>query len=726
MSRIHPNTLTERRPLSTATRRDKWLIKVTPLSWAGDPANRAADGAGSDPATLPEWCCQGRNDDRYFGAVTGAPELVVRPLSGWNAQGVYSELSESESIRRPMWDVATSLGDAACPCLTRVGGQVDVVRLFTEPTIRTQESIPACNKVRSADCGILPMTSRQRPKRSHATTSSGTAGQQERYDSSRSPESAPPSQRNVVIAFLVVAACLLAYYHRLNPTADNSTFSSCSPRPNLPLESDARTEIKIAIRNSWHAYADSPAWGSDEFHPIGQTGTNLTSAGSIGFFIVDVLDTILLTGDMDEEYQRTRKYIENDLSFDVDGDLNAFETTIRVLGGLLSAYHLAGNDTLYLNKAIDLGTRLLPIFDSPTGIPYSFINLKTGKARSDWNNGGYSSLAEATTIQLEFKYLAELSQKRVFWEVAEKAMEVFKHGKSHNGLFPILVSPEDGSFFYHIRLGSRGDSYYEYLIKQYLQTNRTQTVYRLMFNQAMTGVKEDLVGETPLGMVYIGELHPGRSSYISVPKQDHLVCFLGGLLLLGVTEGDQILKDSDVMSLPETIQEDWLLGKELIKSCVDTYKQSSTGLGPEIAYFTTRPEQYVKIHQREWLISNYDPLMPPLDARNILRPETVESLFLAWRATKDPIYREWGWEIFQAFNKHCKVNATGAFASIKDVDRVPPQMEDKMETFWIAETLKYLLLLFSENSVIPLSSYVFNTEAHIFPIFTPSFDLDEG
>jgi hypothetical protein len=67
---------------------------------------------------------------------------------------------------------------------------------------------------------------------------------------------------------------------------------------------------------------------------------------------------------MDEEYQRTRKYIENDLSFDVDGDLNAFETTIRVLGGLLSAYHLAGNDTLYLNKAIDLGTRLLPIFDS--------------------------------------------------------------------------------------------------------------------------------------------------------------------------------------------------------------------------------------------------------------------------------------------------------------------------------------------------------------------------
>jgi mannosyl-oligosaccharide alpha-1,2-mannosidase len=85
---------------------------------------------------------------------------------------------------------------------------------------------------------------------------------------------------------------------------------------------------------------------------------------TVNSFIVDVIDTILLTGDMDEEYQRARKYVERDLSFDVDGDLNAFETTIRILGGLLSVYHLSGNDTIYLERAIDLGTRLLPIFDS--------------------------------------------------------------------------------------------------------------------------------------------------------------------------------------------------------------------------------------------------------------------------------------------------------------------------------------------------------------------------
>ncbi|KNZ56385.1 hypothetical protein VP01_2416g6 [Puccinia sorghi] len=618
-----------------------------------------------------------------------------------------------------------------------------------------------------------------------------SAGRQEPPDSKSSTESPSSTGRKLVVAFLLSLGCLLVYYCRSHPAAEpnfNPPSSSFSryPSPSLPSESDARSAITTAIKNSWRAYAGSPAWGCDEFHSISQTGTNLTSAGSIGFFIIDVIDTILLTGDMEEEYQRARKYVENDLSFDVDGDLNAFETTIRILGGLLSVYHLAGNDTLYLDKAIDLGTRLLPIFDSvrssiqfyckvPTGVPYSFINLKTGKATADWDNRGYSSLAEATlvsgTLQLEFKYLAELSQRRVFWDVAERVRSFISHcchepchgrvqakrelqrSLSHSSFVSfsrfrsmgyqalMIFCPLDGSFFFHIRLGSRGDSYYEYLIKQYLQTNRTQAVYREMYDHAMAGVKEELVRETPGGMVYVGELHPSRSSYHFVPKQDHLVCFLGGLLLLGVTEGERTLKDSDLTSFPDSIQEDWLLGKELIKSCVDTYKQSSTGLGPEIVRFTDGPEDYHKPNQREWHIPNYDPHVPPLDARNILRPETVESLFFAWRATKDPIYREWGWEIFQAFNEHCKIEATGAFASIKDVDRVPPEMENKMETFWIvssirdlleinfhlflAETLKYLLLLFSDDSVIPLNTYVLNTEAHIFPIFTPTFKSDE-
>ncbi|KAH9823343.1 family 47 glycoside hydrolase [Melampsora americana] len=529
-----------------------------------------------------------------------------------------------------------------------------------------------------------------------------------------------------LILILIITILTLFYYKnqwnskRSNDLSIQQNSKKTSYKYQLPIgswEDEPRREVIEAIKESWSAYANSQAWGSDDFYVLTGTGGNLTKSGSIGYFIVDVLDTLILTKEMNAEYDRIREYIKNDLRFDIDGDFNAFETTIRVLGGLLSAYHLTGKDELYLDKAIDLGTRLLPIFDTPTGIPYSFINLKTGKAKADQDNNGFSSLAEATTLQLEFKYLAELTQDRKFWDVAEKAMMAIKSIKSYNGLLPILISPIDGSTFFHIRIGSRGDSYYEYLIKQYLQTNRTENVYREMYDVAMTGIKEELVRDTPGGLVYTGELHPaGAGTYTYVPKQDHLVCFLGGSLMLGVTEGQSIEKRKE---MNEDQTEDWEIGKELIKTCVDTYEKTKTGLAPEIVEFSQKSK--VNEHEREWIIPHYDQSSPPLDARNILRPETVESLFLAWRSTHDPIYREWGWQIFKAFEEFCHSKSEfGGYHSILDVDSIPIKVENKMETFWLAETLKYLLLLFSEDSVLPLDQYVFNTEAHLFPVFQPT------
>jgi len=109
---------------------------------------------------------------------------------------------------------------------------------------------------------------------------------------------------------------------------------------------------------------------------------------------------------------------------------------------------------------------------------------------------------------------------------------------------------------------------------------------------------------------------------------------------------------------------------------------------------------------------------PPYDARYILRPETVESLFIAYRLTGDERYREQGWAIFEAIEKYCRVES-GGYASILNVDDVKSKKEDRMETFMMSETLKYLYLLFSDSNVLPLNKYVFNTEAHPLPIFTP-------
>lgn len=116
--------------------------------------------------------------------------------------------------------------------------------------------------------------------------------------------------------------------------------------------------------------------------------------------------------------------------------------------------------------------------------------------------------------------------------------------------------------------------------------------------------------------------------------------------------------------------------------------------------------------------SNFSFFFQPLDSHNLLRPETVESLFYMYRFTKDKKYREWGWQIFRAFMKYTKID--GGFSSINNVKSPSnPGFKDKLESFFLAETLKYLFLLFSDDpKLIPLDKYVFNSEAHPLPIYT--------
>ncbi|KAJ7473993.1 glycoside hydrolase family 47 protein [Mycena latifolia] len=100
------------------------------------------------------------------------------------------------------------------------------------------------------------------------------------------------------------------------------------------------------------------------------------------------------------------------------------------------------------------------------------------------------------------------------------------------------------------------------------------------------------------------------------------------------------------------------------------------------------------------------------------RPETVESLFLAWRLTGDVRYRNHAWEIFEAIERHCRLPG-GGYATILDVDTLPGRLDDKQETFYLSETLKYLFLTFEDANKMPLDEYVLNTEAHPLPILRP-------
>jgi len=226
------------------------------------------------------------------------------------------------------------------------------------------------------------------------------------------------------------------------------------------------------------------------------------------------------------------------------------------------------------------------------------------------------------------------------------------------------------------------------LLKQWIQTGKKIDFLRDDYLTAIEGVKNLLVRKTKYtNLTFIGELESGGK--IFKPKMDHLVCFLPGTLALGVSHG-----------LPQWHMD---LAKSFLHTCYQTYKRQPTGLSPEITYFEEddpNKDLYVKNN----------------DAHNLLRPETVESLWYLYQITGDTKYQDWGWEIFQAFEKYTRVQH--GYTSINSVlhpDNTRPR--DMMESFFLGETLKYFYLLFGDKSTFDLSKWVFNTEAHPLPCY---------
>src|SRR5690242_1097896 len=236
-----------------------------------------------------------------------------------------------------------------------------------------------------------------------------------------------------------------------------STFAQAPPANSPgPMALQVRGEFLYA----WNAYKQY-AWGHDELKPLSK-GSHDWYPGTLLMTPVDALDTMILMG-LTEEADKTREYIAQNLSFDQDIEVKNFEVTIRLLGGLLSSYQLSGDKRL-LDLADNLGNRLLPVFNSPTGMPYMFVNLKTGKTR-----GVESNPAEIGTLLLEFGTLSKLSGKPIYYEKAKRALTELYSRRSAIGLVGSSINVETGKWIdttSHISGGI--DSYYEYLLKSWL------------------------------------------------------------------------------------------------------------------------------------------------------------------------------------------------------------------------------------------------------------------
>ena len=407
--------------------------------------------------------------------------------------------------------------------------------------------------------------------------------------------------------------------------------------------------VRKEFLDSWRAY-ETYAWGHDELEPLSKTHHDWYGQ-SLLITPVDALPSLILLGFPDEA-EKAKKLIVETLSFDKDIEVKNFEVTIRILGGLLSAYEMTG-DAKLLALADDLGARLLPVFESPTGMPYMFVNLRTGKV-----SGARTNPAEIGTLILEFGTLSRHTKKAVYFEKAKRALTELYKRRAKTGLVGEWINVETGEWVNpSSHVGGAIDSYYEYLLKCDLLFRDKDC--RAMWKTSIRALNRYVADQEHTGFWY-GEvdMHTGKRT---APQFGALHAFMPGLLVLG---GDV----RRARKLQDSAFKMWTLH----------------GIEPEV------------LDYRE---------MKVVHAGYPLRPEIIESAFYLYRATNDRKYLDMGRTFFEDLMKHCRTDA--GYTTLKSV--VTKEKGDLMPSYFLAETLKYLYLLFADKSV---DGYVFTTEAH--------------
>jgi ER degradation enhancer, mannosidase alpha-like 2 len=452
-------------------------------------------------------------------------------------------------------------------------------------------------------------------------------------------------------------------------------FVRAQERVNKPqLARQARSEFLHA----WNGYKKY-AWGHDDLKPLSKTYHDWYSE-SLLMTPVDALDTMILMG-LKDEAKSTREYIVENLSFDKDISVQNFEITIRLLGGLLSSYQLSGDQRL-LNLAEDLGNRLLPVFDSPTGLPYRYVNLETGKVR-----GNVTNPAEAGTLLIEFGTLSKLTHKSIFYDKAKRALVEIYNRRSPIGLVGTWINVETGLWTdTDSHISGAIDSYYEYLLKCAILFDDQDC--RRMWTDSIAAINQYLRDETKGRMkpeLWYGhaDMNTGKRTATTYGALDAF--FPAVLALSGDLNRASLLQESSYKM--------WMKdGIEPEEINYQTMEVTAPGypLRPEIVESTYYLYHYASSTLKTSKVRKAG-----------LPPPTVRKL--------DPEhYLQMGEMMFRDFVKHCR--ADEGYAALKNV--VTKEKADSMQSFLFAETFKYFYLLFAPPKTLDFDKVIFNTEAH--------------
>jgi mannosidase alpha-like ER degradation enhancer 2 len=446
-----------------------------------------------------------------------------------------------------------------------------------------------------------------------------------------------------IVALLLTTAC----------SARPGSLAPATAGPQRSADPALAEQAKTELLHAWNGYKQY-AWGQDDLLPVSKKGRNWYPAGTLLMTPVDTLSTMIIMG-LEDEAKKTTDYIAENLSFDQDMSVSNFEITIRILGGLVSAHQSTG-DARLLAKAEDLATRLLPVFKSKTGMPYRFVNLKTGAVREPVSNP-----AEIGTLILEWGTLSRLTKKPVYFDTAKRALvALYERRDPKTGLVGQGINVETGEWTNKAsHIGGAIDSYYEYLLKceRLFDDRECGDMYRA----SMPAVNKHVADETAEGLWY------GRVDMTTGERTGtnfgSLQAFFPGVLAMG---GDL----DRARRLQESAFRMWTLH----------------GIEPESLNYRT---------------------MTVVGAGYQLRPEIVESAYVLSHYTRDPRYLEMGRAMFRDLVAHCRTDA--GYTTLRSV--VTKEKGDLQHSFLLAETLKYFYLLFKPDA-LDFEGVTFNTEAH--------------
>jgi len=453
------------------------------------------------------------------------------------------------------------------------------------------------------------------------------------------------------------------------------------PQSQVALQKQVRTEFLHA----WNGYKQY-AWGHDDLRPLSRTYHDWY-AEPLLMTPVDALDTMILMG-LKDEARTTREYIATHLSFDKDISVQNFEITIRLLGGLLSSYELTGDQQL-LRLAEDLGNRLLPVFNSPTGLPYRYVNLKTGQVR-----GNVTNPAEAGTLLIEFGTLAKLTHRQVFYDKAKRALvEIYNH-RSAIGLVGTWINVETGEWTdTDSHISGAIDSYYEYLLKCAILFDDQDC--RRMWNESIKAINQYLQDKRTADVAVTPKRGPGP------------IYGIRPVLWYGHADMNSGQRKSTVYGALDAFFPAVLALSDRIDDAMLLQDSSFTMWNQE----GIEPEEFD--YQTRQITS---PAYP-------LRPEIVESTYYLYHYSLSPrrrisprpgadhtagYYQQMGERMWRDFVKYCRHDV--GYAALKSV--VTKEKSDSMQSFVFAETFKYFYLLFAPPRTLDFDRIIFNTEAH--------------